>query len=437
MVDRETISVAAKDFLKAVAEEAKKASEASSRWVQKSQWMVKTSETASRSQEFKRRILGRQPISFWFQGELLRSKAFLPQEHLKQLLEKAGVPSPDIPHGFLFRLFQHWLELPNPFAPDDRDISKIVKGFSEAVVSGRTTTKTRDAIVASPLVSILKTKAISFAEGISLRPITQEELWELGDLDEISRAYYPLDPFDMPSTEWAILEILLPCAIQTTKDNMLTRYSTRAAALSALVLASSGSLRFIPISDKQTYGIPSSMGLLPQGFRRRLSNWGGSYIVEAPTEERLKSAWPRIKEILLSSDHYLRLPAQRLLDGGGRDRPDDAIVDYIIGLEALLLSDSMDELRYKFSLRGATVLAWDDDRERKEFFKKCQKLYDIRSAIVHGVQGKRYLKEVVPHLEEYRSFGEEALRKVWWWFFDQKKPNIERATRMIDDRILL
>jgi hypothetical protein len=130
-----------------------------------------------------------------------------------------------------------------------------------------------------------------------------------------------------------------------------------------------------------------------------------------------------------SEGHYLRLPAQRLVDGGGRDRLEDAIIDYAIGLEALLTAGITDELRYRFALRGTTVLTWDGGDKRK-VFEELRDFYDVRSSIVHG--GKVTQTE----LRNARSQGEKALRDIWWWYFARGASGLKEATSVIDSRIL-
>ena len=137
--------------------------------------------------------------------------------------------------------------------------------------------------------------------------------------------------------------------------------------------------------------------------------------------------WPGVKEIMTSDSHELALPVRRLIDGLGRRRYDDTIIDYSIGLESLLLN-VRDELRYRFSLRGASVLA-DPGEDKKQEFEELRDLYDARSAIVHG-QDLSGL-----NLHAIRSRGETFLRDVWKWFFRQGLP-VEEARKLIDDGIL-
>jgi hypothetical protein len=95
----------------------------------------------------------------------------------------------------------------------------------------------------------------------------------------------------------------------------------------------------------------------------------------------------RIRSIyrsLRNSPHpSMRLACSRLGLSRLRLRPDDAILDAAIGLEAILLgSGGKAELRYQFSLNYA--LLEPDSKKRVTRFHLAQSIYDVRSAIAHG-----------------------------------------------------
>ena len=107
---------------------------------------------------------------------------------------------------------------------------------------------------------------------------------------------------------------------------------------------------------------------------------------------------------------------RRLHVAGARMRHEDALVDLVIGLEALLgTSDERTELGYRFRVRGAVVLS-PDRHKRRDAMKKLQQLYNLRSRVVHG-EGvdSAELAAALP-------FAERALRNVWQWYF-VKYPN--------------
>ncbi len=83
------------------------------------------------------------------------------------------------------------------------------------------------------------------------------------------------------------------------------------------------------------------------------------------------------------------LSVHRFHLGALEEQPSEALLDFVIALEALLLhEDSQDpkfkgELRFRFSLNGALFLS-DSYEERKKLFVAFRSLYDVRSALVHG-----------------------------------------------------
>ena len=120
---------------------------------------------------------------------------------------------------------------------------------------------------------------------------------------------------------------------------------------------------------------------------------------------------------------------RRLIDGRGRTRLDDKIIDYAIGLEALLSErNERAEIRYRFSLRGATILA-ESGEDKSQAFHEFRDLYDARSDIVHG----RAVSNA--DLRTNSSNGEKFLRIVWQWHLAQGL-TLNGAIQRIDRRIV-
>lgn len=74
---------------------------------------------------------------------------------------------------------------------------------------------------------------------------------------------------------------------------------------------------------------------------------------------------------------------KRLTFGLERKSPEDSLIDYMIGLEALYLPDGNQELSFRLSLRIAFLLS-TDTKDRKELFMFIKDIYKTRSSIVHG-----------------------------------------------------
>ena len=189
----------------------------------------------------------------------------------------------------------------------------------------------------------------------------------------------------------------------------------------------------LPIGINTNFG-PNATGTITLGSRMpRQIGWLPlpgvvTVTIEQTARQQLQELWSSVKGIMLSSSHYLSLPLRRLIDGLTRTRDDDRIVDYAIGLEALLLKGDKEqgELSYRFRLRGAMVLA-ETGEDRHKAFQDLKDFYDARSAIVHG--------DSVSKLNLLAGNGEQMLRKIWKWHLDQGLTR-QGAIARIDRRIL-
>jgi hypothetical protein len=99
---------------------------------------------------------------------------------------------------------------------------------------------------------------------------------------------------------------------------------------------------------------------------------------------------PQLAEVaklygVLSKRDQLGLAARRLSTGMLRETSDDAILDLLIGLEAALSDEkSKTEITHKLAMRSAAVLAGSSDFVPADVFTRVKKLYEYRSAVVHG-----------------------------------------------------
>jgi hypothetical protein len=91
-------------------------------------------------------------------------------------------------------------------------------------------------------------------------------------------------------------------------------------------------------------------------------------------------------------DPSMEMACSRLSDAQVRLRPEDRLIDAVIGLEALLLAalsseDRRGELSYRFSLHYSTL--FDSPQRRHAAYKVAKDLYGLRSTIAHGNPAKR------------------------------------------------
>ena len=81
------------------------------------------------------------------------------------------------------------------------------------------------------------------------------------------------------------------------------------------------------------------------------------------------------------------LALHRFMSGVARDNDVDAVLDFTIALEALLLPYDPDtrrgDLSYRFRMHGAHHLD-EDAADRRVLFRRLRDIYDMRSRLVHG-----------------------------------------------------
>ncbi len=411
-------------YLKSVAAilEAKKSKP--TKVIQHSVWMVSTGPTSMSSKEFTREVFDIGKASFVYQSSILKENP-PEQQQLIDVLVNAGIAPQQTHYGYLMPLVHHWLKLEDPFAFDEANMSNLFDEFSNAVLQRLIVIKSRHAILSLNL----KDQLVPLDQGVRIRPISKDELWELGGRSR----FYPMqfDPVEIVhplGEDWNILDI----EIHQQNEQVFSTEATQSvyeAVITALALVSPGHLQFGDLGVSANYGM-GAIGTLWTGrlSPKEIGHWGVQYVLDQEISQRLKTLWPHIIKIMKAKRHDLRIPAQRLLNGGERIREDDAIIDYAIGLEALLLENASTELSYRFALRGASILSLSSGGKER-FFNQLREFYNIRSKIVHGNPVDSKI------LRETRSNGEKALRDIWWWCFAKRK-KLSQLLAEVDNSII-
>ena len=364
-------------------------------------------------------------VSALYQINLLNAE-FPEQTELHRALTAAGVESQWIAYGFLLPLVAAWCRLPEPFDFAAPDAEALFERFAATVVDGTSQTEHRDVILSLDIGDL----PVQLEEGVNIRRVTEEELWELG---APTPAFPPWSLQLAPAEDWIILVIDQSHRHVDASTVAAALYATREAVVADISLVVNKGFTLLPLGMTTEFG-PNSLGTHSQGDR--MPRQFGSPFQQQPNRalisgadgEQLKAMWPTIKETLRSSSHYLALPLRRLVDGLSRTRVDDKIVDYAIGLEALLTASARDELSYRFALRGAAILA-EAGEDRPETFNSLKRFYDARSTIVHGGSLSKL------DLHALARDGERFLREVWRWYLAQGL-TLRGATNRIDRRIL-
>jgi hypothetical protein len=422
MTNRDALTDLALDYLRAVAQSVDAEMGGKSQRLQRSVWLVSTGSIQRGSKYFERTTFDRIGVDIFLQKKMHEGLGH--PEPLIDALAALGIPRNQIHYGALLPLVRHWLRLPDPLAFQEDAISDVLREFVDFAIGGIVHISSRQALIGLTLDS----GPVVLQEGVVIRPISEEELWEIGDDDRIASFFGPLVR-EIPGEDWYILDIKQPASATDLRQANSDISAIRQGVLIALRLLAPSRLNVLDLGFQSSYGMSAAGRQIPGGYGPGFPGFlFGNYVLDAGLTTLLKSSWPRLRQIMTSKGHFLRLPAQRLADGGNRHRDDDAIVDYAIGLEALLTEGAQHELGYRFALRGAMIQAWDD-QDASAYYKTLRDFYKMRSLIVHGVS-------VDPkELSAARVFGDVALRQIWWWYFDSRL-SLRAATSRVDKRIL-
>jgi hypothetical protein len=172
-------------------------------------------------------------------------------------------------------------------------------------------------------------------------------------------------------------------------------------------------------------------------------NWGSNYVADLPdikggtlnkpsiyakpmswgqkvTTLDLKTTRMVVKvftKIIESKNNRLNIAIKRLNLCYERENEEDAIIDVMIAIEALLSDDTSQEITHKLALRIAVLSKFDTmvKETPNVIFEQIKKIYSFRSAVVHGSSSankkkeiKLSTKEVVPAVKK----GIEYVRMI-------------------------
>lgn len=280
-------------------------------------------------------------------------------------------------------------------------IRSTVKQFLQYWLS-----ETIDVSVLYRVQSFSAEKPFRLSSDIAFRTITMDDIER-----DASFGFYPSRPADtLNINEW-ICEIRRTIEKGNTTDSIAKFNFIQDSiepVINALSLSHEGRATF----DMLEKSIDSPYA------QSRIS--GGNSIFSSHAGEKVTlnengiKTFRRIYKLILGTEsgnhNYLQLPLRRLRASSTRMNHEDHLIDCVIGLESLLAADSPQlETTYRFRLRGAALLpaTFGNPTERMHFMNK---LYSLRSAIVHGRANQDEIKEYSPR-------AEDALKAIILWYF--------------------
>ena len=184
--------------------------------------------TMSQSGGHQREVVNSFGVGTFYQAQLM-DNSFPEQNDLHDTVTASGIPTQLVPRGFLLPLVLTWCKLSDPFDLTQPAAQVLLDEFADAVIEQKSTTTYLDAMVylelgGDPLV---------LEEGVIIRPISEEELWDL------SQPNLPISPYTIqfsPSDSWSVLEIRISHGTDEGPRISGTIYRIREAVIASLAL---------------------------------------------------------------------------------------------------------------------------------------------------------------------------------------------------------
>ena len=203
-------------------------------------------------------------------------------------------------------------------------------------------------------------------------------------------------------------------------------------ALTALRLLHPGMVGF-----DRVYVRTSGPGLLPSSGRVwydltcRATNTGTLYTLATTDVDRLNSRLELIQKH--SQSNMLKLALDRFNQGYSRLNLVDRLIDSVVALESILTD--RDDISYKFKMRGAALLAPDQDPYGVA--KELRDLYDARSSVVHNGETPKNLGRFLQSGEQFcRDILNTVLERFDSIIIQGKDAEKKRLIQGIDKMIL-
>ena len=210
------------------------------------------------------------------------------------------------------------------------------------------------------------------------------------------------------------------------------------AACEALRLFQQGAVGFNDIWLQNTTWVLDT-GTHIRGRSEPILFRGTPYFLTSAEKLQFERFWINYRQAKQVGRASLNLALRRFEIGYQRSMPEDKLIDYMIAFEALLLGkDVQQELSYRLSLRGATLLG-STPEDRKIIFEQLNLGYKERSKIVHGGSTKDTVKVAGAEL----TFGdfvvtiEDRLRSTIKEFLSRANKQSEAQMLKELDKIIL
>jgi hypothetical protein len=267
------------------------------------------------------------------------------------------------------------------FQPSTAATEAIIGEFADFVDCERVLVR-----YTAPLLNYKMTaEKLSLSNGVCIRRLSEDEInkvygvsvWQLGMMPSLRRG--------MMVNEYVVEGECEVAKVYGNSPSDLSVQSNIRSNLDSLIMAlrtfKDGRVGYDSVQLQTVKFSPLIVGTW--GFGDLHIPFGQYELTDADTEPLLAHA----ELIAACTEPVMKMACSRLADAQTRLRPQDQLIDAVIGLEALLLAgmrkeDRRGELRFRFSLNYAMLA--DRPEKRDLAFRVARDLYDHRSAIAHG-----------------------------------------------------
>lgn len=143
-------------------------------------------------------------------------------------------------------------------------------------------------------------------------------------------------------------------------------------------------------------------------------------------ETELQAMWQLLRTSV--NKQLVATALRRFNSGIDRDRSEDAFLDFMVGIEAILTDNEPGEVTHKLSLRLAAIIG---DADRPSILRDFKKLYSDRSRIAHGDRKSKSTRKRTPR--EAADLGRDYLRRLIRSVLEAPIPI---TPRLIDNRLV-
>ncbi len=209
-------------------------------------------------------------------------------------------------------------------------------------------------------------------------------------------------------------------------------------ACSALRLFKNGAVSYdyirVGTTSWELHGGTSTVGLVG-----RRPSIGPRYLLSNEEAPEFLKFWHLFQKARRKKQKRIDVALRRFNFAYERVRPEDRLIDYLIGFEALLLKgEERQELEYRLALRGSVLLGRTSE-ERKKVFDELKTAYHERSNIVHGGTIREAVKIGTDKLQfnEFVVKLEQHLRSAIKEFLRSSETQSEsKVIKDLDDKIV-